>query len=251
MITVTGTAVITEKKEDEISITNESSNISIESLNVLKRKKEIVKTASQNTLIMDDKIWDFVISNKTSEIFDFLIKKYRNDSVGDDGFKRYFLKYIESLDNDEKIDLIYKQLNAENVFMLEHISNLIKELHLFDNKKCFELLQNDDFEIQKIGIRIATYDKIFYSKNDIDELENLSDYIENNFKIRGKQSTKKQLLSTKEKDVWICECGRVNNIGDEYCTCQKDIYGFKESEIKPDIAIKIIKEKIELIKMLL
>jgi uncharacterized protein YbjQ (UPF0145 family) len=251
MITVTGTPVITEKKEDEISIPNESSNVSIETLNMLKRKRELVEMATQNTLIMDDTTWDFVLSNEISEIFDFLIKKYQNENAEDDRFKRYFLKYIESLDNDEKIELIYKQLNEENIAMLNHISNLIKELHLFDIKKCFELLQNDDFEIQKIGIRIATYDKIFYNKSDITGLENLSNYIENNFKIRGKQSTKKQILSAKEKDVWICECGRTNKMSDEYCICQKDIYGFKESEIKPKDAIRIIKEKIELIKMLL
>jgi len=115
-------------------------------------------------------------------------------------------------------------------------------------KKIMSLLSNSDFKKQKIGLRIATYDKSFYDKDDIENLNQNKNFIDSAFKERGEITTKKQLLSSKEKDVWNCECGNKSVEIGEYCgTCNNDIFGFKESEMKPKEIVNYINQKIELI----
>lgn len=79
------------------------------------------------------------------------------------------------------------------------------------------LLKSKDFKEQKIGLRIATFDKLFYDKNDIENLKQTQIFIIANFKERGKNTTKKQMLSSIEKDVCNCECGNKGNYTGEYC----------------------------------
>ena len=55
------------------------------------------------------------------------------------------------------------------------------------------------------------------------------------------------MLTSKEKEVWVCECGKTNEIG-VYCNgCGQDIYGFEENEMKPITANNHIGQTIELI----
>jgi CDGSH-type Zn-finger protein len=101
--------------------------------------------------------------------------------------------------------------------------------------------------IQKRGIRITTYDKPFYGKQDKKDLQTIKDFINKTFVERGARTTKKQLLSSKEKEVWTCECGKTNDMGNYCSNCHQDIYGFTADEVKPLAASNYIKQKIELI----
>ena len=110
------------------------------------------------------------------------------------------------------------------------------------------LLKNSDFKKQKIGLRIATYDKSFYDKKDVENLNQTKIFINSTFKERGEITTKKQLLSSKEKDVWNCECGNKSVEIGNYCgICYNDIYGFERNEMKPTEIVEYIDQKIELI----
>ena len=118
---------------------------------------------------------------------------------------------------------------------------------MFDFNRGMELLQSVDFQTQKRGVRVVTYDKSFYNKQDKQDLQTVRDCIANTFIERGTRTTKKQLLSSKEKEVWTCECGKTNDIG-AYCSgCSQDIYGFKANEVKPLAADNYIQQKIDLI----
>lgn len=111
-----------------------------------------------------------------------------------------------------------------------------------------ELLKIDNFKINKYAIKIVTYDKNFYTNDDILNLKSIQTYINENFTERGNRTTKKQMLSSKEKEIWICECGKSND-EETYCLgCGQDIYGFKQSEVSAKEAIDEIKNKISLIQ---
>ena len=74
---------------------------------------------------------------------------------------------------------------------------------------------------------------------------------ENAIHERVIKTTKKQMLSSKEKDVWTCECGKTNNEIEGYCgSCNKDIYGFKTNEKTPSNVASYIQQKIELNSLL-
>lgn len=259
MLTAIGTAVIIEKDENSNSLStlNEKfENVGVERINNLRQRKDIIEKAENNKLFYNDETWNFIISNQVYEIFPFVLKRYtdvihNSQSMQDDYniFNKKFINYIDALDESEKINLLYNNIESEtNQEIALYLANVIKELNLFDFEKNMNLLKNSDFKKQKIGLRISTYDKPFYNKNDIDKFNQTKVFISTNFKQRGEITTKKQLLSSKEKEVWNCECGNTSIEIGEYCgSCYNSIYGFERNETKPDEIIKYIEQKIELI----
>jgi uncharacterized protein YbjQ (UPF0145 family) len=259
MLTAIGTAVIIEKDEkiNSMSNTNEKfENVGVERINNLRQRRIIIENAENKTLDYDDNTWSFITTNQVFEVFPFILKRYTDVIVNFQSmqetyniFNKNFISYINALDESKKISLLYSAIeNQENQQVALYLSKVIKELNLFDFEKNFNLLKNTDFKKQKIGIRISTYDRPFYDKNDIENLNKVKTFISTTFKERGEITTKKQLLSSKEKEVWNCECGeKAIDIG-QYCgSCYNDILGFKENEMKPNEVEKYIEEKIELI----
>ena len=259
MLTAIGTAVIIEKDEKIIlssNINEKFENISFEKINSLRKRKDVIFNANQNTLNYNEETWDFITTNQISEIFPLVLKRYRDviedfRSVEDvyNNFNKNFIGYIEGLEETKKTTLLYNEIENENNLKIAlYLSNIIKELHLFVYDKNMILLRSEDFKKQKIGLKIVTYDKSFYDKKDIENLKQIQIFINSNFKERGEITTKKQMLSSKEKDVWNCECGNKGNDIGEYCgSCKNDIFGFKETETKPANIVNFIEQKIELI----
>lgn len=258
MITAIGTAVVIE----DLSLINTvkvsdfgSDNVSLDSMLILKRKLSLIEQANNGTLSLDDDTWSFITINQIIDVYPFLIEKFESfiqyyDTAPEASklFYKNLLVYFDSQEDSVKSKTLYSIIrDTNNVKLVGFISNLIDELNLFNYDLCMELLNSDDFTVKKRGVLVSSFNKSSYSLKDKIDLEKLISFLENNFPERGTHSSKKQLLSSKEKDVWICECSKVNDIG-QYCVgCKQDINGFKENEIKPDKVISLIQQKIELI----
>jgi uncharacterized protein YbjQ (UPF0145 family) len=259
MLTAIGTAVIIEKDENSNSLSNTNEkfeNVGVERINNLRQRKDIIAKAEDNKLFFNDETWNFITSNQVYEIFPFILIRYTDvihhfQSMQDDynAFHKNFISYIDALEETKKVSLLYDKMETEtNKQIALYLTKVIKELNLFDYEKNMTLLKNPDFKKQKIGLRISTYDKSFYDKKDIENLNQTKNFIHSAFKERGEITTKKQLLSSKEKDVWNCECGNKSVEIGEYCgNCFNNIYGFERNETKPEEIIKYIEQKIELI----
>ena len=259
MLTAIGTAVILERENIEKAALLKSDekfeNVGVDRINVLRNKKNIIEKANSGSLELNDNVWNFITSNQVDEVFPFLLKKFSQAVASDnanpgtsESFYKLLIGYIDSLPEDKKIVNLYNGINEEESEQIAiKLSGIIKELNLFDFNRAMELLQSEDFLTQKIGLRIVTYDKLFYNKQDMMDLQVIRDFIKNTFTERGTRTTKKQLLSTKEKEVWTCECGKTNDIGAFCSGCSQDIYGFKANEIKPLAVDSYLKQKIELI----
>jgi hypothetical protein len=260
MLTAIGTAVVIEKedKPNLSSSTNEKfENVGVERINNLRQRKNIIERANEGSLDYNEEIWNFITSNQVYEVFPLVIRYYavtiRDFGIMQEAynlFNKNFISYVDSLEENKKIILLYDQIEAEkNIQVALYLSKVIKELNLFDFERNMSLLNNSDIQKQKIGLRIAMYDKLFYDKKDVENLEKVKSFIISNFKERGEKTTKKQLLSSKEKEVWVCECSKTNDIGEKYCSsCQNDIFGFKQNEKTPSEIVEYIDEKIDLIK---
>ena len=251
MLTAIGTAVVIEKDEKpKISLTTNEKfeNVGIERINNLRQRKNILNKAIKETLAYDDETWDFITSNQVDEIFPYIME---SNVVYDPAFNTKFINYMSALDEDKAIDLLYNQiLNEISNKISIYLSNVIKELNLFDYKRTMILLESSNFEKQKIGLIISNYDKPFYDKNDVDNLKTIKDFMLNNFKERGKKSIRQKSLLKEEKEIWKCtECGSdsSNDIGKPCSNCFKDIYGFINTEINPKEAVAMIEQKIDLI----
>lgn len=259
MLTAIGTAVIIEKEEKLSSVLNTDEkfeNVGVERINSLRQRKNIIEKAQNGQLNYDNETWTFITSNQVEEIFPFLLEKFarlidNSKSMEHDFniFNKNFTTYVDSLEEEKKTKLLYDKIETEaNQNIAVYLSEVIKELNLFNYEKSLMLLKNTDFKKQKIGLKTTTFDKPFYNKEDVNDLDQIKTYISSAFKERGEMATKKQLLSSKEKDVWNCECGNKSVEIGEYCgTCYNDIYGFEKNEVKPKNVIKYIEQKIELI----
>ncbi len=97
-------------------------------------------------------------------------------------------------------------------------------------------------------MQLVVNDKQIYNNEDIAIFEKIIDTIKSSFQEVVSYSTKKGLLS-KEKEIWICQCGDKNNNEKKYCnSCERDKYGFVRNKINPPKAIKVLEEKIEILK---
>jgi uncharacterized protein YbjQ (UPF0145 family) len=258
MLTAVGTAVILEKEVAEKAILPKSDekleNVGVDRINILRSKKAIIEKANSGSLTLNDDIWNFITTNQVDEVFPFLLKKFseaiayeQTSPETSEKFYKLLVGYVDALPEQKKLELLYSGINEQNEQIALKLSGIIKELNLFDFNRSMELLKSDNFQTQKRGVRVVTYDKSFYSRQDMQDLQTIRDFIQTTFVERGARTMKKQLLSSKEKEVWTCECGKTNEMG-AYCSgCGQDIYGFKQSEVKPAAADNYIGQKIELI----
>jgi uncharacterized protein YbjQ (UPF0145 family)/CDGSH-type Zn-finger protein len=258
MLTAVGTAVILEKEIAEKSMLSNTDekfeNVGVERINELRSKLEIINKSHSDNLLLNDDIWNFITTNQVDEVFPFLMKKFQDTMANEqlnlgnfDKFFKFLVGYIDALPEQKKLSLLYNGIREQPEQISLKLSEIIKELNLFDFNLNMELLKSEDFQTQKYGVRVASFDKLFYNKQDIQDLHSIRKHIQDSFTERGKRTSKKQLLSSKEKEVWICECGKTNDIG-AYCNgCGQDIYGFKLNELKPISIDNHIAQKIELI----
>lgn len=259
MLTATGTAVLIDNRALQVKapdLEEKVENVSFEKIKVVRKKRELLEKANTGTLkFEEDDVWNFITTNKVHEIYDFIISKldtaisYLHDSP--DALKNFYestLSYIDSLPEELKADLLYQSiLSAGNEKLAYKLCDFVNELQVLDYKRVAEMLDNNDFKVQKRALRILLADKPFYNKEDISPLNSLIEKIREKFPERGTKSVKKQLLSSKEKEVWTCECGKNNEIGANCSGCQNDIYGFKAFEVSPAYAIYCLQEKITII----
>jgi len=259
MLTAIGTAVVIEKDEIPKSLlpTNEKfENVGVKKIDNLRQRRVILNKAKKETLAYDDETWNFITSNQVDEIFPYLIKSHQlYDTSFDKVFgslsRSNFINYLTALGDEKAIDLLYNQiLNEKSVKHSIYLSEVIQELNLFDFERAMILLESLSFEKQKIGLIIATCDKAFYDKKDVENLKSIITFINNNFKERGKKSIRKKSLLKEEKEVWTCtECNdesTLNDIGEPCKMCGRDIFGFN-TKVNPKKTIEYIGQKIELI----
>ncbi|WP_345948616.1 YbjQ family protein [Mucilaginibacter sp. PAMB04274] len=262
MLTAIGTAVVLENnvvvtpafEEDE-----KFENVSYEKLNNLYRKRDYLKKAQEDNLTFNDDSWKFFTDNRMEEIFPFLIKKYQTMVTGvpQNELKDFYdrlLMYIDAFPEEKKVALVYSAILTEkNKYNLALLSKVVNDLNLLDLNYAHQVIGHDDFNTQKIGLQITTFNKPFYNREDIELFNAIKEQIASNFKERGTRTTKKQLLSSKEREVWICECGNTNDVPgySAYCDgCFNDIFGFKANDVTPAKAATSISTKVELISEL-
>ena len=172
MLTAIGTAVILEKeiivKSTPQKIVEKFENVAVDRLKILRLKKEIIEKANNSSLVLDENTWNFITANQVDELSGYLLKKYAETlpNLNTDEsrlFYKFLVPFIEALPDNKKLDFLYNNISIEeNAKSVLKLSEIIKELFLFDFDRCMNLLKSDNFSTQKIGLQIAEYDKTFY-----------------------------------------------------------------------------------------
>jgi hypothetical protein len=184
------------------------------------------------------------------------LAQFQQDPSQNSQFQLSLMNYVDSFSEDEKTNLVYDAISTENdPALIGQLLVLINRLQLLNIEEINKLLRSDNFILQKRALAILHYDKPYYDKRDIDLFNEIISYISQDFKERGTRSTKKQMLSSKEKEVWICECSKTNDgygTESEFCeSCGNNIWGFKAQSAQPANTIKALRDNVELIQELI
>ncbi|WP_298289035.1 YbjQ family protein [uncultured Lutibacter sp.] len=263
MVTATGTAVIAKFPEKSLELEKDKklNNISNETFEILYQRKKYIDKSLNNTLRVNGEFWSFVKKHKVGELADFVVEHFEKSALELQDFqletlnklKNHTIEYYTSIDYNIAVESLYKKLNSDlNLKVRNHISEIIIKSNLIDYDKILNLIENSDFLTQKNGIQICSNNKINYDSTDIHKIQKIANFIDSNFKERGEKTTKKKMLSSKEIDIWICECGKENNGFDEICSkCKNDIFGFNENDTKPKELSIVLNDKIEILGKIL
>lgn len=176
LMSVTGTAVIIEKKETKRNISalynEETKAISYDEIKNSQYKNKLIKKANDGSLSMDDESWQFLIYNQVDEVFDY-VKSKLEDLFGTEKYEEYvenFICYTKSLKRNKKIEVLYKTIKTEeNEQTLQIIINIIDGLHLYEFEKIMKLLNSEGINGDEIGIKNTSYDKSIFNENVFNE----------------------------------------------------------------------------------
>ena len=260
MVTALGTAARANFSTKSLNIENEkkSNRISLDYFNLLNKKKQYIKESDNDSIEINDSFWEFVKKNKVYELSDYILNKYVDfietaqeyDKEELSGFANHTSDYFSIIDSDIATDCLYNRLNVElPTKTRSRIIKIITEIKLVDYSKIIDCLKHSEFYVQKTGVELSQSEKQSYEKTDIKLIDDIINLIAGNFSQRGEKTTKKKMLSSKEKDIWICECEKENDGDEVYCeNCHKDIFGFGNREAKPKNVIEQLINTMEILK---
>ena len=260
MVTALGTAAKANFSSKTIDIAKEikSDRISLDYFNLLNKKKQYIKESESNSITINDSFWEFVKKNKVYELSEYLLNRYVNEIETSpeynkedlNKFANHIYDYFSIIDSDISTNSLYKRLKGElPAEVRNRIIKITTEIKLVDYSEIINLLKHPEFSVQKTGVKLALSDKLSFEKTDIKPIDDIINLITSNFSQRGEKTTKKKMLSSKEKEIWICECKKENEIDNMYCVnCHKDIFGFEEREAKPIIVTEKLINTLEILR---
>lgn len=238
MVTAVGTAAIADFKSKEAAEEEMSDPwLSQESFKVIARKNSYIYAASQGNLKTNAKFWDFVTRYQLDELAPQILDDYEErieKLVDPKELDPQVLEYFQALEPEPAQKALYRRLaNKKSSTLLKTaIKNIIITANLVDFHLSYELLQHKDFDTRKLGLLLLTTGyKSVYLPTDKEPISKTIEELPELFPRVATFSTKKKALSSKEKEIWICQCGKENNMENEHCSrCEKDVYGFYADE---------------------
>ena len=238
MVTAVGTAAIADFKSKEINEEDMTAPwLSQESFRVIARKNSYIYAASQGKLKPDEPFWDFVIRYQLDELAPQILDEYESRIeylMNPKEVDSQVMEYFQNLDPEPAQKALYKRLSDKksSILLKTAVKNIIIKANLVDFHLSYEVMQHKDLETRKLGLLLMTTGfKSVYLPTDKAPVSKMIDALPKLFPRMATFSTKKKALSSKEKEIWICECGKENSMDSEHCArCEKDVYGFYPDE---------------------
>lgn len=192
-----------------------------------------------------------IIDSKSEEFAPLILKKLKQVSINSFAdetqiqAKKLFIEYFSVISLQRSMAVLYEALIQEtDERLIKDILSIIEAQDMVDFEGCIKMLSSDDLSKKKLALAILKFNKPVYIYEDIDELKRVAAKVETSFPLLSSVTTKKGFLSTNEKEVWLCKCGKSNEIDTHYCyNCQNSQYGFKADEIYPRLIIDELNNK--------
>jgi uncharacterized protein YbjQ (UPF0145 family) len=255
MVTAMGTAVRAHRAGQSASqdAASRAGAISSHELNTNRDRLRLLQRAEAGNLDLGDrKVWDFILDNNVVELAphiiqraDVLARQFGYNPQERDRAWTDLREYFFRLAPQDAAEHLYNALAGPDL-EAEFAIQVIREASLLDVLKVTEMLQNGDRILRSRVLQAIRADQPFYTADDIAPLEVLRAVLPAAFTPIN-ASRKKGLMG--EKEVWVCLCGESVDIRNKECgACARDRYGIPQKWLKPDLAVRLLDEKIALLR---
>jgi uncharacterized protein YbjQ (UPF0145 family) len=237
MVTAIGTPAKANFEDYKVKESIERDILGYDYYKVIEKKLMYLESAKNKSLQIDSAFWDFVKKYQITELAEPILLKYQRETeelVNTANWDKEVSEYFSGMEANFSKEIIYEKLKRVDVDIKfkKKLSNLINSNNLLDFQCVLALIKSSDFQTSKLALYLLTSEKQTYTSNDLNLVKEIINELPRTFAIRGILTTKKKALSSKEKEIWICECSRENDLTTEHCSkCGNDIHGFSSNEI--------------------
>lgn len=238
MVSVSGTACIIEKNDEDIKAVDCHSQISSIDLQKEIQRRYIVSRIKKSSPICKEWV-EFLLENPQIEIVEDLIKRYISLDVNynSNEVEVTNIKQILSvIPENHIIPFVYKY------FKYKKIRDLIEKYNLFDSNSIYEIIKQE----LHIGIHLLSATKEYYNTNDLQGMKRILEYLNNLPNTGNIENVKGGIFSKCDEKKFVCENGHKNSIDFIFCEkCGINIKGLNEEELN---IIEEFKEKCNIIE---
>lgn len=238
MVSVSGTACIIEKNDEDIKAVDCHSQISSIDLQKEIQRRYIVSRIKKSSPICKEWV-EFLLENPQIEIVEDLIKRYISLDVNynSNEVEVTNIKQILSvIPANHIIPFVYKY------FKYKKIRDLIEKYNLFDSNSIYEIIKQE----LHIGIHLLSATKEYYNTNDLQGMKRILEYLNNLPNTGNIENVKGGIFSKCDEKKFVCENGHKNSIDFIFCEkCGINIKGLNEEELN---IIEEFKEKCNIIE---
>ena len=236
MVSVSGTACIIEKNDEDIKAVDCHSQISSIDLQKEIQRRYIVSQIKKSSPICKEWV-EFLLENPQIEIVEDLIKRYISLDVNYNSNEVTNIKQILSvIPANHIIPFVYKY------FKYKKIRDLIEKYNLFDSNSIYEIIKQE----LHIGIHLLSATKEYYNTNDLQGMKRILEYLNNLPNTGNIENVKGGIFSKCDEKKFVCENGHKNSIDFIFCEkCGINIKGLNEEELN---IIEEFKEKCNIIE---
>ncbi len=254
MVTATATVVRASNhiKKNELTLDKNIITYDEYKSNIL--KNDIISKSQIGDLSYEEQVWDYIYDHDIKELIIPIVEKLKI-YYSDEKYKtvtaediRKYKNYFKYLNKELCSEVIYKIIE-ENIELAPFFVKIAKEENIINYQRIIEIIKSENTDLSKQGLPLLIPDKDYYCEDDINQLDQLISVIEKVFPKNIEYNEKKEMFSSKMVTEWKCSCGKLNNKNDKYCySCRNDAYGFKENEINPEVIMKLLSKKKEILK---
>ncbi len=255
MVTAMGTAVRAHRsgEREDPHAESRAGAISAYELGINRDRARLLARAEAGLVDLgDQKTWNFVVDNQVVEMAPHVLKRatllqsqFSYNPVERDRAWAMLKDFFLRLDREQAAEALYAALDGPDV-EAEFALQVIIDAGLLDVSRITAMLQGANETVRARVLQVVRADQPYYTPDDIAPLQALRELIPV-VCVPAPTVKKKGLMG--EKDVWMCVCGEAVDVKSTECgTCGRDRYGVPRKWVKPADAVRLLDEKITLLR---
>jgi uncharacterized protein YbjQ (UPF0145 family) len=253
MVTAIGTAV--RASPDPAKTEPVSGSIAVDhagggDLERMERRLKIAAAVRAKELLLEPQTWEFIVDQRVEEAAPAVLEWAASaQQVGSsweavpEQDRRRPLAYFQALPAETATHILHEAL-CDAPQIAKAAIGIMRDLSLVSLRASLQGLRSTNPDLRRRVVQALEAYQQTYVEADVAVIDDLINELPGTFQEGPDVIQARGLLGGK-KDRWVCEsCGQQNSIATKRCgKCTRDIQGFLPTEITPERAVAILRER--------